>query len=87
MIQPKNQADGGLQAIKEDAQMEDLAGSKKAVLLEKANSSGSVASDEEQDMAYRSCEEVDSDELDGGLNLSEDEAEASNFRAMNKVSK
>lgn len=38
-------------------------------------------------MANRSCEDVDSDELDGGLNLSDNEEEAMNFRAANKVSK
>ena len=69
-----------LDTIKEEKQVNVLAPDTNS-----DNSSGS--SGEEGDMRNRSCEEVDSDELDGDLNLSGDEAQASSFRARNKASK
>jgi len=57
--------------------------------LKRQSSSNSLSEGEaeEQDLNYRSCEEVDSDELDGDLNLSDNEEEAANFRVRNKASK
>jgi hypothetical protein len=43
--------------------------------------------EEEDDEANRSCEEVDSDELDGEMNLSDCEDEAMNFRGALKQKK
>jgi len=62
--------------------MEDLE-SKVESNLKRQSSSNSLSGEEaeEQDLRYRSCEEVDSDELDGGLNLSDNEEEAVNFRS------
>ena len=59
---------------KEDEEMKD----------EMDSSSGS---DSEKDQRYRSCEELDSDELDGDLNLSDSEGEALSFRRKNKEQK
>lgn len=44
------------------------------------DSSHSSASDEEYEQRNRSCEEVSSDELEGDLNLSENEMEAQEVR-------
>ena len=68
--------------------MENLE-SKKSLNLKRQSSSNSLSGEEaeEQDLRYRSCEEVDSDDLDGDLNLSDNEEEAANFRVKNKASK
>lgn len=68
--------------------MENLE-SKVDLNLKRASSSNSLSEGEaeEQDLRYRSCEEVDSDDLDGDLNLSDNEDEARSFRARNKATK
>mmetsp|Transcript_9966 Transcript_9966/g.15043 ORF Transcript_9966/g.15043 Transcript_9966/m.15043 type:complete len:153 (-) Transcript_9966:2048-2506(-) len=45
------------------------------------------ASDEEYERQNRSCESVSSDELDGDLNLSDDEDKAKAFRKQNKATR
>ena len=54
---------------------------------ERKRSASSNSAGSGDDDKYRSCEEVDSDELDGRLNLSDNEEEAAVFRARNKTSK
>ena len=93
MIQPKSEMIQPKEAklldtvaeVNEDVVMEDLSSVKKQ--LSCSDSSSSDISDDEKDMRNRSCEEVDSDELDGDLNLSDNEEEARSFRAKNKASK
>jgi len=50
------------------------------------DSEGSMDS-EEYNVQNRSMEMCDSDELDGAMNLSDDEGGARNFRSMNKKKK
>lgn len=57
------------------------------VQKDRKRSSSSNSAGSGDDERYRSCEEVDSDELDGNLNLSDNEEEAAVFRARNKTSK
>jgi len=51
----------------------------KQISVQAVDSVVSRAADEDKN--YNSAEEVDSDELDGELNLSDDEDQARNFRA------
>lgn len=84
MIKPKAQSDL-LDQVKEDVVMENLESKVESNLKRASSNSESSEEDEEQDLRYRSCEEVDSDELDGGLNLSDNEEEAASFRVRNKA--
>jgi hypothetical protein len=52
-----------------------------------AKKEAKVSSDDEDDEMNRSMEDVDSDELDGDMNLSDNEEEASNFRNVLKSKK
>jgi len=88
MIQPKKMGDTEmLDTIKEEKLMSPVLAPDSFKMNRNDSSDASGSSGEERDLRYRSCEEVDSDELDGDLNLSGDEAMASSFRAKNKVSK
>mmetsp|Transcript_13222 Transcript_13222/g.20632 ORF Transcript_13222/g.20632 Transcript_13222/m.20632 type:complete len:143 (+) Transcript_13222:18-446(+) len=42
---------------------------------------------DDSDLDNRSCQSISSDELDGGLNLSDDEEKAKKFRVVNKAQK
>jgi len=65
--------------------MENMPGTMQKKAVKRSSSSDSNSSGEANDDRYRSCEEVDSDELDGRLNLSDNEEEAAVFRSKNKA--
>ena len=50
-------------------------------------SKSKAAEEVERDRGYASAEEVDDDDLDGDLNLSDEEDNAQKFRARNKMMK
>jgi len=75
--QEKDKAQNKLQSIKEEEEKKENAASSEEEELD----------DFQYQMRNRSCCEVDSDELDGGLNLSECEDMAEVFRIENKHKK
>lgn len=94
MIQPKS---AQMEVIKEEAEMKQnvqdkpkkgfFGSVKNFVSFGAKKEAAAVSSEEEDDQMNRSMEDVDSDELDGDMNLSDNEEEACNFRNVLKAKK